>query len=577
MKKKFKKIIAFTYCFLSAFFAYSQEQLNNLNTSWSNVLTGSVVCEPVITSYGFCIVTDAKNIQSFTNSGILLWEKNIQKSKNLELTCLYEDFILLTDKQNKKLTLYNPSGSIIWTKNLNFSPLGSPLQGRDGRFFIYSEDMIECYGLNGIQKWQIQTKKNKQLPLQELPDGSIIIFQQETEGKTSGLRISPFGKIIEEIIFSGIVLKAYTCSEGICLIFNDNTTGLFSLEKNLSKNKWVLKNNGDLTPLDFAVSSNSDKVFLIQKQGKKTIINKINAKNGNVDFSLSCDIINPANIINFAVNNDYCFICDDKNSCIYNEDGQLVWYAKNPDQKKWNYVTLTHNNYLIFFYKDWSMDAYHIYDKNISNKEKKDYSNYFTVTDSQFDVLYSSHFDETLTAPQRIECLQKGNYAENEAVWISQVMSIMNMYIKHLNESSFGTRSQLSIFQKDSVGFEKILNQLLLFGISNTINLAADIISKETNKSFLQALLNGIIQNGYDPDEKLLLSLEILSEKVNPKDTVLINAICDSVYSICIFMGRPAYNSKGKEILKKFMYPQFSSVNRDYSRQVFKRIIDSDL
>ena len=91
------------------------------------------------------------------------------------------------------------------------------------------------------------------------------------------------------------------------------------------------------------------------------------------------------------------------------------------------------------------------------------------------------------------------------------------------------------------------------------------------------AILFGICKNGYDPDQKLLQALEKLSQRVTSKDTTIINLICDSVYSICVFQGRPAYNSKGKQILKNFMYPQYSSTNRDYARNTLKRILELGL
>ena len=61
------------------------------------------------------------------------------------------------------------------------------------------------------------------------------------------------------------------------------------------------------------------------------------------------------------------------------------------------------------------------------------------------------------------------------------------------------------------------------------------------------------------------------------KDTAYLNTICDSVYSICLFMGRPAYNKKGKDILKSLMGIGYSSKTRNYARDTLKKIIALEL
>lgn len=556
---------------------YSQETLSNLNTSWTNVLTGTVICQPVTTSYGFCIATDAKTICGFSNNGVLLWENTIQKSKNIKLTCLYEKFIILSDIQNNKITLFNPNGKVIWSKKLNYTQKQDLFCGRDGRFFVQGENIIECYGLNGILKWQIKTEKQNSLNMQELSDGSLLIFLQEVKGKTKGLRISPFGSITEEILFSGKIKKTYTCNQGILLIFEDNLSGLFSLQDNLSKNNWVIKNDSNLIPIDFVVSKDSEKILFMQKQKNNTVFNQINPKTGQITNTFTTDIINPDNIKYFLYQNENIFISDNKNSCIFSSDGKLLWNAKNPEEKSYNYELLTNDNHLVFFSKDWSLNAYHIFNKKYKiTPQKKDYNSFLNITDNQFDVLYSSSFSRQLVNEDRILTLLQGNYGEKEKQWLSEVISISNMYLKYLDESNFGTREQISVFQKDSVGFEKILRQLLLFCNFQTLDIAAQITEKETDTSFLIAVLSGISKNGCDPDEKLLQALEKLSEKVNTKDVFLINTICDSVFSICTFMGQSAFYSKGKSILKKFMYPQYSSVNRDYARDILKKISDEN-
>ena len=608
----------------SELFCQTAEKLTNLNTSWTTVLTGTPISAPVSTSYGFCIATDAKTISAFSQEGTLIWEKTVKKSKKLSLTCLYDDFLLISDFQNKTITLLNPTGLQIWSMPVENSSSWQVLSGKDGRFFIIYKDKIHCFGINGIQKWQINLEHfvKQILSPETLPDGSFVVFLQEVDNKTKGLRISPYGNLIEEITFAGNISKSFSSEYGIFLLFNDNTTGLFSLENGFAKNKWAVKTDLSQPTVhlsaDFPSYSNfqnestqkpdtknqiSDNFqneqnhYLLQfkkKQNNTLAINFLSQINGKIQKKVETKLINPDKIDLIEIQNQNILVSDNLSTIVFSPQGKLIYNAQNPQNKKILYKLFTSSNYLIFFYNDWSIDSYHLFSKqnlinqnqnsNSSQKnvlriknESNPYDSFLDITDNQFDVQFSQSFSDEITDSHRIEKLTNGNYAEDEQIWLSQIISIVNQYKKVQSQSNFGTRTNPTIFQNDTKGFKSILTQLLLFSNTETQNLAADILNKETNKSFIMTILFGICKNGYDPDLKLLQALEKLSQRVNSKDTILINLICDSVYSICLFQGRPAYNSKGKQILKNFMYPQYSSTNRDYARNTLKKILELGL
>ena len=93
---RFKKGVTTVFILLFSLFitipVVCQETLSSYNTSWTSVLPGTVICEPAITSYGFCISTDARNLMGYSSSGILLWEQKIGRVRNIDLTVIDEDF-----------------------------------------------------------------------------------------------------------------------------------------------------------------------------------------------------------------------------------------------------------------------------------------------------------------------------------------------------------------------------------------------------------------------------------------------------------------------------------------------------
>ena len=102
MKKLF-----FVIFLISSFFLYSQENLNKFNTSWSNVISGKVISKPSISSFGFTFIADSRTIMSFSNQGTLLWEKNLSDWRDAKLLSLPQDFYLLLNKSNRKISLLN--------------------------------------------------------------------------------------------------------------------------------------------------------------------------------------------------------------------------------------------------------------------------------------------------------------------------------------------------------------------------------------------------------------------------------------------------------------------------------------
>ena len=160
IKRKFLFLILIFFSFLYPFFG--QQVLSNLNTSWTNVLPGSVITSPALTSYGFCLISDARLISAFTYEGKTLWEKPCSRSRDVILSSLPGDFIALIDNSSKTIKILNPSGGEIWSKKLNYRVLQEPFAGRDGRFFIKGDDVE--YGLrikpkivltNGIGVWHM--------------------------------------------------------------------------------------------------------------------------------------------------------------------------------------------------------------------------------------------------------------------------------------------------------------------------------------------------------------------------------------------------------------------------------------
>ena len=582
------KIKKSTSCILVIFFslifysqAFSQETLSNYNTSWTSVLPGTVLCQPAITSYGFCIATDARNIMGYSSTGVLLWEQKTGRVKNLSLSVIDDDFILFHDIDKNVIRLFNPSGTEIWSKVLDFSLAEKPFSGRDGRFFLYGEKRVICIGINGIVRWTLETENQKALPMQELPDGSIIVFINDEDGKTKGLRISPFGEKLENITFAGSINTSASCKDGILLTFTDGSAGLFSLKDGLAKSQWVFNvKNGN--PV-FAVSPEHDKFYLLSLSKTQITIYKIDSKNGNVLASTTINEIDGTELTLLSYSDTGLLLADKNKTLLFDNDFRELWSAFMPDKVKKNSVNqiiYLKDDYLVFCDKNWSMNAYHTSQSTNSSKTvvkniQSDYSSFAPVELNEINYFSEGGFYNSLKDPDRITKLKAGNYNSEEELWLSQTLSVAKLYSMNAGSSDFGIHTEKSVFEKDSAGTEAILLQLALLGTKQTQNASAAIIAESTNKSNCRVLLSNIC--GYDPDGKLLEAIAHNANRAGNKDSAYLKSICDAVYSICLFMGRPAWNKKGKDILKNFMGKEYSSTTRTYARDTLKKIISLEL
>ena len=587
MRITFKKFLSFIFFLMIVQGAwnnplFSMELLDNQNATWSTVLSGTTICPPALTSYGICLASDAKNLIAISSNGNILWEKSFSRSKNVTICSLPSDFILFFDNDKNLMKLINPSGSLVWEIKCPFKVTDTQknvFSGRDGRFIIKNEAQIYCYGINGICRWSINSLELKKLPAQELPDGSIIFFTKEKDSKTCGLRISPYGNILEEITFSGEISNSWWCKDGVLLSFTDGSSGLFSLDNNLAKNKWVF--NKKLPGISFVVGENKKVVCAILPAATSTAVHLINSGNGNSISNFVITDINGNDLQIARLCSSGLLIADSKNCYFYKTDGTLLRAAQFENQKSksaWNYLCLTSDAYLILCRKNWTLDSFRLSQNAAyqltegSEKKKTSYPDFININTAIFDYLYDN-FDSQMTDSNIISQLKKGSYEEKEITWTSNILSTAYAYCQSLNSSDFGVRIENTIFENDTAGLEEIIAQLPYLVTSDSAECIALLIRRCDNLSILNAVFKGLSECGYDPDGKILEALEFKAAKLDKKASSTIALLCDAVGNICVYMGKPAYFSKGRLILKRFMSVQYNSHTREHIRQVMQTLL----
>ena len=556
--------------------------------NWSLTLNGKIIAPPQATSYGFAVLTDGRTVYAASDDGTVLWQKELGGRIAPYLTVLDGDFLLTVFRGNT-LTLLNPEGLPLWSARVPFTLAGAPFIGRDARIFVRGKTDIACYGIKGVCKWHIRTEEQDTHPIQELPDGSIVVLLIKPDsGKTAALRISPFGEIIEKFAFTGIVASCVSSPQGgILVTLKSGDAGLCALDdKNKTTTKWALsRTEGSLTlPANdgsFFIPYSSTRAALIQPAGEDAAVTFYKLSDGKASTHYRVSDIDVSHIsyvqpflrgMAFADTNDAVF-CTEREGAVWN----VRLPAMNGSSDPWNYLLYTESGYLIMCKKSWTIAGFRVVQNvgggQLQRQERGNYNVFFTTETPLYNMYeIEGKLDTGLTGTERRTALDSGMYGQLEKAWASELKSACEAYRSARASAQTTTRTKRSVFIEDVAGTDAMFKQLSRYGTSTESEIIAHLIEAEGIGVHLPTLIAQAGECAYDPAGSMLDSLDKAFRSIPSQNTRLLQILCDTVFSICRFMGRPAFYRHGKDILARLLYPQYDPKVRAYAGQTLQKI-----
>lgn len=575
------------FAFCAAAFPKSEEQavrtadLTKQQSSWLAVSGGTVVAPPVETDYGFAVFTDGRMIFAFSDKGTVLWQKAVNGRQSPYLAAFGDFLYVIT--ANKKLNLVNPSGLTLWTADVGFDVIESPFVGRDGRVFVRGKNALACYGLNGIRKWIIVTSDAGKIPLLECNDGSLLVLSNQLkEGKSTGIRISPFGEILETITFTGKIIAAASCKDGILLSQDDETIGLCSVIHGTAESVWVANSLAKSNFTHIAVAHDGETAAFFNQKGKKTSISLVAINTGTLIAQAELGELQLKNLSYLRATKAGFYLSDEKRAIECEPNGTLIWQTTLPKKNKWDYAFYNAQNYLILCQKDWSLRAY-LMNQTVEKKpvapaqtERPSYvatgAVKSTIGSMNLDHLSSDALTTISTA------LSQGDYGANEQAWLSAVKTEMQSYFLDASAVLRSSHDGMSYFKANPVYTQSLIQIMAQSGTDAFAEEFATLLETEKEPSRLALAIQEAGKQGYDGDGTMLAAFEtIAAHKLTARDQNTLKILCDATYEICRFMGRPALATKGRTILGYLFFPQFDKTIRDYARETLARLKDLGL
>lgn len=549
-----------------------------------NVIGGMITCQPVRTSYGYISTGDGKQIYGFTQEGKMLWQRAAKFKLKRFLSVFQEDLICVVSTDSR-ISLLNSSGLNLWTARCDFVISDEPVQGADGRIFVRGKNMLACYGIKGTQRWETRTPdQNQKVKPCLLGDGSIVIIHDRTqEGKSVGTRYSPFGKFLEEIVFAGEVIEAVSMQDGIVLSFRDGSAGLLSVENKNTISKWTIPAgaNGMSIPIKILPDLKNREVFFIY--GPSSKVARVKTGNGEILEQFDSGI-GSSDITYSALTSQGVTLATKSKACCIRKDGKPAWNVRFDPKKSIKYLFTSDSGYMVLCNSNWSLELY----QTRLNVETAA-SSYFEAKPKQIKVenpekLMPSSYEmgvvlEGEYAEEIKNAFVEGNLKEDEEEYLSLLsMEIKEMARQWNRNKAQGLRENLFFRENIDYGIRLLdiaSESQIYFCRSETNSMLRNV----SDPSLMVRLIKNAGKAGWDPDCQTLETFEYLmnTKKITPQDKLLLDAIIESTWEICLFMGRPTFYQKGKNILSYMLYPQFQKETRDKAVEVMKKIAASKL
>lgn len=576
-----KKILFTILFFVSCLFCFSQiplrsVDLNSQKPSWQAVIGGEAISPCIETSYGIAVVSDGRMLSACTNNGNVIWQRSI-KGKPSKYISSFGDFLyVVTD--SSKLNFINPSGATVWQAKCPFEIASVPLPGKDGRVFVRGKNEIACFGLDGTRKWFHQTAALSSFQLSQLEDGSVIAYlSQPKNGHTIGKRYSAFGEPLEDLTFAGIVQTAIDVEGEILVSLSNGSIGLVTVQPDGKANsKWVINSGYSSGAFSIAYRAQTKHAAYFFQAGNSTQALLINVSDGAEIGRFPVGNISISGFKGSKSSSSGFFISGSYSACEFYEDGTILWSAVLPNSNSWRELCYTKANFLIFCFNDWSMNSYKMNSIPVTLSSSNQIKTESIIKTEELDSVSRQFNLHSLTLEKMAEIsknLKTGDLGQDEEKYLSQIKSEGTSYLYSLN-SVQRNKNEPNFYESNPTYTRNLLYLMSKCGTGDFSSLFAEILQNEDEPYLLSAAIVYSGDEGFDPEGEILNSYEyLIQNKLSSNDTNLLKDICDSTYKVCRYMGRPAFNRQGKNILTRLMFPQFDQETREYARKTLEMMI----
>ncbi|MDE7392683.1 MAG: hypothetical protein K2M90_09535, partial [Treponemataceae bacterium] len=327
-------------------------------------------------------------------------------------------------------------------------------------------------------------------------------------GATSGIRVSPFGEILETVTFTGTVIAASQCDAGILISQDDGTIALCSVRDGAADTVWSARAQTGIRFRHICVAQDGAAAAFLGTDGKSASLSLIAIDTGDPLAQIDVGGLQIGSLSFLRATAAGFFLSDEKRALECTPEGTVVWQATLPPKKNWNFVYYTAQNYLILCQKDWTIRAFlmtQTVEKKTVAPAQKERPSYLTTVTAQ-GTIGSTNVERlsAQTLDQIAAGFAHGDYGRNEAAWLADIKQEMQAYFLDSAAVRRNTHDGVSYFTEHPVYTQSLIRLMAQSGTDSFSAEFATLLATENEPALLALTIREAGRQGYDGDGGIL-------------------------------------------------------------------------
>ncbi len=513
MSARFARWCALIFLGLSPLL-YSVEPL------FRTAVAGEVIAGPVLFNERTYLVTADYSVKCLSASGEIIWSA-VLPGKPLPVLTVSRYGQVIAASGNGFLSSWNADGGFLWQQRNADAPLYSPLEGRDGRFFVVYRNRVEAISHIGLRKWTVSTTSPAAFPPAVSGDGDLLLYLSDA----TLLRLSPFGEILEYSTPPGTVTAVAPVATGYLLGLSDGR--VLSMDVRRGRATEIVWDNPLGPSAVAALTVIERRVFSASADGTLSALTDID---GQMLWRVSTPL-RPAPPLSAGqrpplIISDYgqIILSTPEGAAGYTEQGAALWQFQIP--RLFSNAALSSEGILVAGASDWTVAAWRVEDRIKSAKKNPHSAENYSIlggTSVEYGTVFMSNPQLTARFFERLKnLLDEGRLGPEEVQSGRRCVEI-------LSGNSGTLQYGISFDSGEKARAASLLGQIGSLEFLDALYQAA---RSESDPTVTIGVLSALTAIALDSDGQLLDTVEMIIRRSGFRDQFLLAACCDALYAV---------------------------------------------
>ncbi len=551
MKRKFSLLLLFLSVFVFSKNVFAQE----MEAFWTLVFAGKNITPPVYSNGRIYTAGADKALNCITTKGTFLWRRNTKNYPTSFISTSHDGVVYLVTEGNN-IEAYSSQGMPIWNYKCEEELLFPVHVSNDGYLLITFKKKLLCLTRQGKLKWELELPETPLKAPFEVSQNNVILILQDA----SFLRLSMFGKVLEQLSLKKNINLIHTAPKGFILSCDDASISYYQIA---SPSKILWQTNEKNNCLSFCYKA--DHLLCVFPNGD---VQLKNINDGSVLWQLNLGVKLDSQT-NCSSNGNEFNITDKGFGASLTDKGKLKWKRSIPES---DFSPIITENGLLIGIKKEILNAYRVETKLLRQNEKRvDSAKVYTsdetikkereIFEDRASMLYLLGFSTFDFFNNIQDDINAGNVGGKEGFYAQMLIGVIQNDAKG------------AYFPVEFSSFERgraaaLLGQLGLYQYRDVL---LSQINMTMDAELALGILKGLSALAYDPDGKTIEGINFILNRFSASNVEIVKGVADAFFALAKFGDEVTAKRAVKNIFA-IMNTAYPAVIREYVRERIKDI-----